>query len=1148
MKPANPYLLLFGTILALLLAGCGDETPITETATLPFTVTATAPTQDAEDLALWRASEVRFELSDVVDPLTAIPTSLDVTQDGLPVAFTLELEPGGTALLLNVIATALGAPIEIRLLPSLLRASDGAPIIGSALNPLRFTTEPGETQTSPPPVEDLGRFLASIVRLADGPALVTGGLRSDGVARNDAVTISSDLTVTPIAAPMGTARWSHGSVRLPDGRVLVAGGATDGAGATATDSAELFDPTTQLFSPANALGAARAHYTFIPTIDGVPVVIGGLSAPGGSATTDIVEAWDDALQEFQPLDEVFPAPVGDCAVAPMADGNLFVCGGVNDTGVVQTAAFIVEPADGDVEPVANPLGVGRRGASACLLPTGHVLIVGGEAADGSKLDSLEVFDPETEEFRTITTATLGEARSHIRIVTLTNGVVAFVGGTKADTTGSDLLETFDPVTETIASTFQISDPLTGHVTIAAANGGLLGAYGAEGTGLPPITYAAIRGFTPAALGSNVPAPRVTSWLPATASIGVDADSNIVVNFSRPILASTISATSFLITDEEGRAVEGTRTVAPDGLSVTFDPTHPLGVLQRIDCEITTTVTDALGAAVVDDQARKAHFETIYDMVIGSQDDGSQFGYAARSGDVNGDGIDDLVISAYVAESVANSGTKEGQIAVILGRSSWSSTGAPIYQDLASATGAADLIITCENHLDQPAIEGALAVGDIDDDGYDDIVFGAHFADGPNEDESQRGEVWVIFGQETLPASTLQLGDAAVTGFDLLRVFGTKAGDKIGEGLALGDVDNDGKLDIVTGATGDDGAGGSSTGAFYVLFGDTKANLGIVAGYGEDTTGPSATNIDNIRIFGVDSNDRIGWSCACADFDNDGYADFAAGGIGADGNDNMKSSAGELIFVFGAQRSTLIPTGTFASYEVGSSTLRGFVIHGEDGVDLFGWSCLLDDFDGDGRADLAVGATSADGPGNLGDRRGEVLLVFGVTQTTLGLDEDTPWKYATTGGSTVFTRWLRVFGGDDKHSFGDALLFADVDGNGSKDLLVGDFQARGALDKGGSSCCWGEISVIRGTALYPAAASLSFELSNDGSTHPTGVTLTRFYGPTKGDRAGTTLAVGDFNDDGRLDLLTGANKARGLARLFKDGGEAYVLFGRDTWWK
>jgi len=83
---------------------------------------------------------------------------------------------------------------------------------------------------------------------------------------------------------------------------------------------------------------------------------------------------------------------------------------------------------------------------------------------------------------------------------------------------------------------------------------------------------------------------------------------------------------------------------------------------------------------------------------------------------------------------------------------------------------------------------------------------------------------------------------------------------------------------------------------------------------------------------------------------------------------------------------------------------------------------------------------------------------------------------------------------------------------------------------------------------PASGTVEFALSSGDVGHPADVRLTRFYGRTKVVRFGTSVAVGDLDGDGRPDLATGANQATGLGRLFGNGGEAYVCFGRATWWK
>jgi hypothetical protein len=224
-------------------------------------------------------------------------------------------------------------------------------------------------------------------------------------------------------------------------------------------------------------------------------------------------------------------------------------------------------------------------------------------------------------------------------------------------------------------------------------------------------------------------------------------------------------------------------------------------------------------------------------------------------------------------------------------------------------------------------------------------------------------------------------------------------------------------------------------------------------------------------------------------------------------------------------------------------LSGFAVHGDDQTDFLAWSLESGDLDDDGYDDLAMGALLADGLANAGNGRGELDVLFGGPRG-LFLAPGTTWAAYDLGGIPP-SRLLRLHGEADGHSLGDCAKIADVDGDGSPDLVIGDHQARGPLDAIGANV--GELSVLRGPGLIPTGL-LEFSLSTSGTGHPADVTLTRFYGKTKVVRFGTTIAVADLNDDGRPDLLTGANQAKGLGHLFGNGGEAYALWGRETWWK
>jgi hypothetical protein len=1139
-----------GLLALLALGGCGgggaaEPTP-TPAPPAPFRVVATSPAQGAVDVAT-EELVVHFELSHVAVSTSVIPGTVLATVGGADAPVVVTLQPNGRSIDVRVGgALPPSAEVEVLLVP-VMRASDGAMLEIAGLNPLRFTLSSAEQSTAGGTPGDPGRFLPAAATLADGRLLVVGGLGQDGGVRADAELGAADGTAwTATAGAMDQARWGHVAGALPDGRAVVAGGFTTAAGDVATNASELFDPATGAFVPGPSLAVPRGGAAMLRTTDALLVVVGGSLGHGGSAATAALEAYDPARNVFVTLSTGLPVATTDACVAPLPGGLFLVAGGLDGAGAVLGTAHVFEPEDTTTRTTlpAGPV-VPRHGAAAVLAPTGDVYLFGGRDATGARLASIERFDPVLRTF-TLLAAGLSQARDHAQAVVLANGTIAIVGGIPgAAGATSARVDVFDPTTEARLSTHVMAAPFAGGAVFPLPDGGLLVHSGATTAAAPLANRLTRTVLSPGALGSAIAAPRVVSFLPAPSDAGVDPDADVFVKFSKVVEPATVPG-AIVVTDAEGKGIEGTTTLLADRVTVRFDPTYPLPLLQRLTVEVKTSVTDRLGTPLADDGSRFGSFTTGYDLVIGAKDDGSQFGYAVATGDVNGDGVADLAVSAYVAEPTPGTGPKPGQVYVVFGRTSWGPSGAPAVHDLAAGAAVADLTITFETDGDQPGIESALQVGDLDGDGYADVMVGAHNADGPAETNSNKGEVFVVFGQASFPAPHLQLGKAPVAGFDVLRIYGAATGDRFGEGMAVGDVDADGFLDLVVGSRFVATTGATGVGAVYVVFGGTKSTLGVVSGYGSDFVGPSATTLANVRFLGTDASDNLGWSAGCADFDGDGYADVLCGSTGGDGPTNAAASSGEVITVFGAARSTLIPSGLFASHRAGPAMgLAAFAVYGDDAGDFFAWAIGTGDLDEDGYADLAVGALLADGLGNFGSNRGEAAVLFGGPRANF-LPGGATWAGYDLGGGVNGNRLLRLHGEADGHSFGDCFAIADVDADGKADLLVGDYQARGPLDAVGANV--GEVSVLRGAGLLPASGTLEFALSTVGAGHPADVALTRFYGKTRVVRFGTSLAVADLNADGLADVITGANQARGLGHLFTNGGEAYVLWGRPTWWR
>ena len=447
--------------------------------------------------------------------------------------------------------------------------------------------------------------------------------------------------------------------------------------------------------------------------------------------------------------------------------------------------------------------------------------------------------------------------------------------------------------------------------------------------------------------------------------------------------------------------------------------------------------------------------------------GDWFGSSvASAGDVNNDGFDDIIIGAH--RNVSGNGA--GLVYVFSGQ-----TGDTLY------------VFTGEAAEDQLGFSVASA-GDVDNDGFDDIIVGAHRNDAGG---NNAGRAYVFSGQ---------------TG-DTLYVFtGEASGDAFGRSVAsAGDVNNDGFDDLIVGAGGNC-AGGTGAGRAYVFSGQTGDTLyvftggGFLAGLGTSVSDAGDVNGDGYDdlivgaptaccfftgrayVFSGQTGDTIytftgeafgdffGHSVASAgDVNNDGFDDLIVGVLSNDAGGNNAGRA----YVYSGQSGALLYTLT-----------------GEAAGDFFGSSVAsAGDVNNDGFDDLIVGAG-----GNCagGTGAGRAYVFSGQTGDTL---------YVFTGGG--FLAGLGT-------SVSDA---GDVNGDGYDDLIVG----------APTACCFftGRAYVFSGQ---------------------TGDTIYTFTGEAFGDFFGHSVAsAGDVNNDGFDDLIVGvlSNDAGG-----NNAGRAYVYSGQS----
>ena len=374
-----------------------------------------------------------------------------------------------------------------------------------------------------------------------------------------------------------------------------------------------------------------------------------------------------------------------------------------------------------------------------------------------------------------------------------------------------------------------------------------------------------------------------------------------------------------------------------------------------------------------------------DLILSGEAASDSAGFAlASAGDVDKDGYDDVLVGAYQNDGGASNA---GATYLVLG---------PLTGDVSLADADADYTGEAADDRSGFAIAGA---GDVDADGYDDILVGAYQSD---DGATDGGAVYLIFGDASPGDLSLSSADVAWTG--------EAADDLAGRAVAgVGDTDADGYADLLIGAPEED-SGAAEAGAAYLILGSTSLSSGSLSGADEMFTGESADDMAGGAVAGA------------GDFNADGYDDFI---IGAEGYalDSKTTLAGATYLYFGP-----VTSG-------GSLSGADVILTGEDADDYAG-SALAggEDVDADGYSDIVVGASGDD---TTASAAGAAYLVYGpLTSGTHSLAD---------AAATKFVGEVSL----DYAGFSVALT-GDTDGDGEADVLVGAYGEDSAGSSAGAS--------------------------------------------------------------------------------------------------
>ncbi|WP_144876322.1 beta strand repeat-containing protein, partial [Hyella patelloides] len=488
-------------------------------------------------------------------------------------------------------------------------------------------------------------------------------------------------------------------------------------------------------------------------------------------------------------------------------------------------------------------------------------------------------------------------------------------------------------------------------------------------------------------------------------------------------------------------------------------------------------------------------------IINGQQENELLGSSvSQLGDINSDGINDLIIGAPRRDDTDDR-PFTGAAYVVFGQNEFSTN-----FELSALDGSNGFILQGVNTEDGTGSSVSDA-GDVNGDGIADLIIGAPSAGEIVEDiygdnvNDRRGASYLFFGNDSGFNSIVDLAD--LDGSNGFLLSGINFGDRLGKSVSgVGDFNRDGFDDVIVGAPSynyQDEYGGNS----YLIFGQAD-------GFAADIDLTIIDGSNGFVIQGVDGGDTSGFSVSGAgDVNGDGFDDAIVGAPNADPVESegyYNTTEGASYVVFGGTE-----VGSDGSFELANlDGSNGFAINGEDVINLpesSGFSVSgAGDINGDGFDDLIIGAAY----GGVHSRN------FSATYVVFGQAEafNSSLDVSALDGNNGFT--IDSLSGVSVSGAGD------INGDGFNDLILGHFSHGDNFGTPSPFVLFGkseQFAPVLTDSDFDGNQGFIPALSSDGYGR-------EFYGDSVSE-------AGDINNDGVDDLIIGSSHTN----------SSYVIFGQ-----